>query len=90
MWIIDPNEGDGKEWLPLLDSGLKGAGEFDNSEKGYEDNIKLVFSESGQPEFALFRADETSFGLTSEEARKLAQWLNAAADQNDRWLQQSK
>ncbi len=88
MWIIDPNAGDGREWLSLLDGELKVAVEFDNSEEGYEDNIKLVFSESSQPEFALFRADETSFGLTSDEARKLAKWLITAADQNDQWLQQ--
>jgi hypothetical protein len=86
MWIIDPNAGDGREWLSVLDGELKIAVEIDYSEQGYEDNIKLVFSESSKTEFTLFKADETSFGLTSEEARKLAQWLNAAADQNDRWI----
>lgn len=88
LWIIDPNAGDGRDWLPVLDGELKIAVEFDNLEPGYKDNIKLVFSESCQPEFALFRANETAFGLTSDEARKLAQWLLAAADQNDEWLRQ--
>lgn len=87
MWIIDPNAGDGREWLPVLDSELKIAVEFDQSEEGYQDNIKLVFSENSQPEFSLFRANETAFGLKSEEARKLANWLIEAADQNDLWLQ---
>ena len=90
MWIIDPNAGDGREWLPVLGGELKIAVEFDQSEAGYQDNIKLVFSENTQPEFALFRANESSFGLTSEEARKLAKWLIDAADQNDQWLQKSK
>lgn len=90
MWIIDPNVDDNREWLSLLDGELKVAVEFDNSEEGYQDNIKIVFSENSSPAFALFKADETSFGLTSEEARKLAQWLIAAADKNDQWLQQRK
>lgn len=86
VWIVDPNAGDGREWLAVLDGELKIAVEFDDSEPGYKDNIKLVFSENTQPEFALFRANETAFSLTSDEARKLAQWLAAAADQNDEWL----
>jgi hypothetical protein len=90
MWIIDPNGDDEREWLSLLDGELKVAVEFDNSEEGYADNIKIVFSENSSPELALFKADETSFGLTSEEARNLAQWLIAAADKNDQWFQQSK
>ena len=89
MWIIDPNAGDGREWLSVLDGQLEIAVELDNSEQGFEDNIKLVFSENAQPEFALFHANETSFGLTSDEARKLAQWLITSAEQNDKWLQQS-
>lgn len=88
MWIIDPNAADDREWLSLLDGELKVAVEFDDSEDGYEDNIKIVFAENCAPEFALFKADETSFGLTSQEARKLAQWLMAAADKNDQWIQQ--
>jgi hypothetical protein len=90
MWIIDPNAEDDRKWLPLLDGELKVAVELDDSEEGYQDNIKIVFSENSAPEFALFKADETSFGLTSEEARKLAQWLIAAADKNDQWVQQRK
>jgi hypothetical protein len=90
MWIIDPNGGDQREWLSLLDGELKVSVEFDHSEEGYADNIKIIFSENCSPELALFKADETSLGLTSEEARKLAQWLMAAADKNDRWLQQRK
>ena len=58
--------------------------------QGYADNIKIVFAENSAPEFALFKADETSFGLTSAEARKLAQWLIAAADKNDQWMQRRK
>lgn len=90
MWIIDPNAADDRNWLSLLDGGLKVAVEFDDSEEGYPDNIKIVFAENSAPEFALFKADETSFGLTSTEARKLAQWLIAAADKNDQWMQQRK
>ena len=90
MWIIDPNTEDDREWLSLLDGELKVAVEFDNSEEGYQDNIKIVFSENSSPAFALFKADETSLGLTSEEARKLALWLISAADKNDQWMQQSK
>ncbi len=88
MWIIDPNAADDRNWLSLLDGELKVAVEFDDSEEGYSDHIKIVFSENSPPEFALFKADETSFGLTSEEARRLAQWLIAAADKNDLWMQQ--
>lgn len=90
MWIIDPNAADDRNWLSLLDGELKVAVEFDDSEEGYQDNVKIVFAENSAPEFALFKADETSFGLTSEEARKLAQWLIAAADKNDQWMQQRK
>jgi hypothetical protein len=90
MWIIDPNAAEDRNWLSLLDGELKVAVEFDDSEVGYEDNIKIVFAENSAPEFALFKADETSFGLTSEEARKLAQWLIAVADKNDQWMQQRK
>jgi hypothetical protein len=90
MWIIDPNAADDRNWLSLLDGELKVAVEFDDSEEGYEDNIKIVFSKNSAPEFVLFKADETSFGLTSEEARTLAQWLIAAADKNDQWMQQRK
>jgi hypothetical protein len=88
MWIIDPNAEDDRKWLSLLDGELKVAVELDDSEKGYQDNIKLIFLENSSPEVALFKADETSFGLTSEEARQLAQWLIAAADKNDQWIQQ--
>ena len=90
MWIIDLNGDDEREWLSLLDGELKVAVEFDLSEEGYADNIKIVFSENSSPEFALFKADETSFGLTSEEARKFAQRLIAAADKNDQWFPQRK
>ena len=90
MWIIDPNGDDEREWLSLLDGELKVAVEFDHSEEGYADNIKIVFSENSSLEWALFKADETSFGLTSEEARKLALWLIAAADKNDQWFQKRK
>lgn len=90
MWIIDPNAADDRNWLSLLDGELKVAVELDDSEEGYPDNIKIVFAENSPPEFALFKADETSFGLTSEEARKLAQWLIAAADKNDQWMQLRK
>ncbi|HSQ25809.1 MAG TPA: hypothetical protein VLM80_01670 [Anaerolineales bacterium] len=90
MWIIDPNAADDPKWLSLLDGELKVAVEFDHSEEGYQDNIKIVFADNCAPEFALFKANETSFGLTSEEARKLAQWLIAAADNNDQWMQQRK
>ncbi len=90
MWIFDPNTADDRNWLSLLDGELKVAVEFDDSEEGYPDNIKIVFSQNSAPEFALFKADETSFGLTSAEARKLAQWLIAAADKNDQWMQQRK
>ena len=90
MWIIDPNAADERNWLSLLDGALSVAVEFDVSEEGYQDNIKIVFSENCATEFSLFKADETSFGLTSEEARILAQWLLAAANKNDQWLQQCK
>ena len=90
MWIIDPNAADDRNWLSLLDGELKVAVEFDDSEEGYQDNVKIVFAENSAPEFALFKADETSIGLTSEEARKLAQWLITAADKNDQWMQQRK
>ena len=90
MWIIDPNAADDRNWWSLLDGELKVAVELDVSEDGYQDNIKIVFSENSDPQFALFKADETSFGLTSKEARKLAQWLIAAADKNDQWMQHRK
>ena len=90
MWIIDPNDLDKREWLPVQEGAIKIAIEFDNSEPGYEDNIKMAFTEDCPPEFAFFKADESSFGLTSAEARKLAQWLNEAADQNDQWLERNQ
>ena len=46
MWIIDPNAGDGREWLSVLDGQLEIAVELDNSEQGFEDNIKLVFQKT--------------------------------------------
>lgn len=87
MWIIDPNDLDKREWLTVLGGQLKIAVEFNDSEEGYEDNINLVFSEHLDPKLALFKANETSFGLTSQEARKLAKWLLETANKNDRWLQ---
>ncbi len=88
--IIDLNADDEQEWLSLLNGVLKVAVGFDNSEEGYQDNIRITFSEEGSPEFALFKADETSIGITSDEARKLAQWLLAAAEINDQWIEQHK
>lgn len=90
MWIIAPNVDDEHEWLSLLDGELKVAVAFDDSDEGYQDNIKVVFSENCTPAFALFKADEISLGLTSEEARILAKWLVAAADKNDQWMQPRK
>lgn len=90
MWIIDPSDLDKREWLPVQEGAIKIAIEFDFSEPGYKDNIKMAFTEDCPPEFAFFKADESSFGLTSAEARKLAQWLNEAADQNDQWLERNQ
>ena len=46
MWIIDPNAEDDRKWLSLLDGELKVAVELDGSEAGYQDHIKVIFSEN--------------------------------------------
>jgi hypothetical protein len=60
--------------------------EFEIPEKHFEDNISFSLAENCPPEMKFLRGDAISFGLTSAQARILAQALLAAADKNDKWL----
>ena len=85
MLTILPN-GDKKPLLSIFDGQILLDVEFKVPEEQFEDNIFFSFSEECLPEQKLLTADEISFGLTSAQARTLAQALLDAAEKNDQWL----
>jgi hypothetical protein len=82
LWIV-PNSDDEPEAITLLDGEMKIRVFFEIPEEDYKDNVHLSLSEDCPEERALLRGDEVAFSMTSQEARKLAQRLVQAADQND-------
>ena len=87
MLTILPND-EKKPLLSVFDGQILLNVEFEVPEERFEDNISFSFSENCPPEQKLLTADEISFGLTSAQARTLAQALLDAAEKNDRWLAQ--
>jgi hypothetical protein len=75
-----------KPLLSVFDGQILINVEFEVPEERFEDNISFSFAENCPPEVKLLKADEIAFGLTSAQARTLAQALLDAADKNDRWL----
>ena len=82
---ILPNQPE-RPWLSLCDGQLQVNVEFEPPGEDCEDNVHLALREDCPPEMKLFAANEVAFGMTSAQARTLAQALLAAADQNDVWL----
>jgi hypothetical protein len=60
--------------------------DFEPSDEDFDDNIFIRLNEDCPPEWKLLAHEGSSFGMTSGDARKLAQALLQAADQNDQWL----
>lgn len=85
MLTIMPND-ERKPLLSVFDGQILLNVEFEVPEERFEDNISFSFAENCRPEEKLLRGNAISFGLTSAQARTLAQALLDAADKNDRWL----
>ena len=85
MLTIQPNDGK-KPLLSVFDGQILLNVEFEVPEERFEDNISFSFAEHCPPEMKLLRSNEISFGLTSNQARILAQALLDAAQKNDQWL----
>ncbi len=85
MLTILPNS-EKKPLLSVFDGQILLNVNFEIPEEEFEDNISFSFAENCPPEMKLLKSDEISFGLTSEQARTLAQALLAAAEKNDKWL----
>ncbi|MDO9086554.1 MAG: hypothetical protein Q7U53_10140 [Anaerolineaceae bacterium] len=56
---------------------------FENTDREFDDNIRLSFHEPCHDDTRIFRATETNLFLTSQEARKLAEILQKIADESD-------
>lgn len=85
MFTILPNN-EKKPLLTIFHEQLSINVEFEIPEERFEDNIFFSFAENCPPEMKFLAADKISFGLTSAQARTLAQALLAAAEKNDQWL----
>ena len=85
MLTILPND-EKKPLLSVFDGQILINVEFEIPEERFEDNISFSFAEKCPPEMKLLTADKIAFGLTSAQARTLAQALLAAAEKNDQWL----
>lgn len=85
MLTIQPNN-EKKPLLSVFDGQILLNVEFEVPEERFEDNISFSFAENCRPEEKLLRGNEISFGLTSAQARILAQALLDAAQKNDQWL----
>jgi len=85
MLTILPNQPD-RPLLSLCDGQLLVDVEFELPDEDFEDNVRLALREDCPPEMKLFNANEIAFGMTSAQARTLAQALLATAEQNDTWL----
>ena len=85
MLTIQPNK-DKKPLLSIFDGQILINVEFEIPEEYFEDNISFSFAENCPPEMKLLKSDEIAFGMTSAQARTLAQALLAAAEKNDQWL----
>jgi hypothetical protein len=85
MFSVLPNK-DKKPLLSIFDGQILLNVEFEIPEERFEDNISFSFAEKCPPEMKQLKSDEISFGLTSAQARTLAQALLTAAEKNDKWL----
>ncbi len=56
---------------------------YENSDKEFDDNICLSFSEPCLDDTRIFRAAETNLYITPQEARELAEILLKAAETSD-------
>lgn len=59
---------------------------FEPPDEDFDDNVTISFREDCPPEWMLFKSNGAIIALTSAEARALAAFLLAAAEQNDAWL----
>ena len=66
--------------IKLLNGSLKIEIFFDKKDREYEDNICVCVWESGPEDEKILYAGETNIFINTEQARKLAEMLTAAAD----------
>jgi hypothetical protein len=64
----------------ILDDTIKIVVCYERQDAEFDDNICISFLEECPEEERIFRANETNIYLTQEQARRLAQALNNAAD----------
>jgi len=68
--------------IELLNGTLKIEVFFDQADKEYEDNICMCLQESGPEDEKILYAGETNIFINADEARKLADMLNEAANRS--------
>jgi hypothetical protein len=83
LHIIDPNVPDPRPAIELQEGRLTILFRVEMAPEDYEDDIHLAFREDCPKEFRMFEADEVSFAITADEARRMAQLLQNAADESD-------
>lgn len=66
--------------ITLLDGSLKLSAYFEETDRGFEDNICLCFEEDCPEDEKLFKADVVSIYLTPEEAALIVLELNRAME----------
>jgi hypothetical protein len=66
--------------IKLLNGSLKIEVYFDKKDREYEDNICVCVREYGPEDEKILYAGETNIFINAEQARELAELLNAAAD----------
>jgi hypothetical protein len=66
--------------IKLLNGSLKIDIYFDKKDREYEDNICVCVQEYGPEDEKILYAGETNIFINAEQARELAELLNAAAE----------
>lgn len=69
-----------KTTIVLLDGTLKLRIFYDEQDEAFDDDICLCFAEDAPEDERLFRADETSFYVTPEQAALIVLELNRAIE----------
>ena len=74
----------------LLDNSLKVEIFFDSNDNQYEDNIRISFVEECPEDEKIFLAGETNIYLTPEQACELAEALNQAIKDGERFCSENR
>lgn len=69
--------------ITLLDGTLQVHIFYEKGDHEFDDNVCICFKEDCPEDEKIFYAGETNIYVTSQQARKLAQMLNTAADQSN-------